>query len=116
MMGKLPENIRNLRIMRGLSQSQLGLMLHKSTNSISNWEKGTTSPDVDMLESICKALQVTPNQLYGWDPCPELEDFMAARKETFKKMDDLIKQKEDLEKRIQAYSNELRGRKISRKQ
>jgi hypothetical protein len=41
---------------------------------------------------------------------------MAARKETFKKMDDLIKQKEDLEKRIQAYSNELRGSKISRKQ
>ena len=47
-MSKLSENIKNLRVLRGLSQKQLADMLERSPNTISNWEKGSVSPDVDI--------------------------------------------------------------------
>lgn len=81
-MSKLPENLRNLRLMRGLSQKQLGEMLNKSSNAISNWENGNTSPDVDILETICKVLKVTPNQLYGWDNVRSLKTFSLRKQKS----------------------------------
>ena len=107
-MSTVSENIRNLRMMRGISQKQLGSTLHKSANAISNWEKGFTSPDVEILETICNVLEVTPNQIYGWDPCPELEEFISRKKEILDQMDDLIRQRAELDDKIRAYSDELR--------
>lgn len=108
-MSKLPENIRNLRLMRGLSQKQLGEMLNKSSNAISNWENGNTSPDVDLLETICKVLNVTPNQLYGWDKCDELEDFLAQEAEILIEIDRLNKKKTEIDQKLQSYMVKLGG-------
>ena len=66
-MGNVNENIRNFRKFRGMSQSQLGAAVHRSSNVISNWEKGIHSPDIETIEELCVVLNVTPNQLFGWE-------------------------------------------------
>lgn len=113
-MGNLPENIRNLRLMRGFSQYQLGQLLNKSANAVCNWEKGATSPDIELVEELCNIFRVTPNQIFGWDPCPELESFLDKQKEVFSQMDDLIKQKEELEQQIKECSEKLRKNSTTR--
>lgn len=106
-MSKLPENLKNLRLMRGFSQKQLGELLNKSPNAISNWEKGMTSPDVDLLETICKVLKVTPNQLYGWDKCQELEDFLTHQSELLDQINVLTKKRDEIDKLLQEYAVKL---------
>ncbi len=111
-MSVLSENIRIMRMMRGLSQKQLGDLLHKSANAVSNWEKGTTSPDVDTLESLCKTLKVNPNQIYGWDSCQELDDFIASQHNMLKDIDELKRQRDELDLQIRTYAQQLRTRHI----
>ena len=69
------ENIKKFRIFRGIKQNGLAKMLGKSKNTISNWERGDNDPDPDTIEKICKILDVTPNQLFGWDENPEYLDY-----------------------------------------
>lgn len=110
-MSKLPENIKHFRLMRGLSQKQLAEMLHRTPNVISNWENGVNSPDVDLLEIMCEIFDITPNQLYGWDPCEELEKFLQNNADLAKERQELIRQKQELEQRIKEYTQQLSRRK-----
>jgi len=64
---KLGENIRKARLKIGLTQAQLGEMLGKSDNVITNWEKGTNRPDADMIEKLCSILKISPNELLDWE-------------------------------------------------
>ena len=98
-MSKLPENIKNFRIIRGYSQKELADMLHKSPNVISNWERGINSPEVDLVETMCKIFQCSPNEIFGWEESQEL-----AVLEEFK---NLQKEKNDIEKRIVEYAKRL---------
>ena len=75
-MSALNENIRNFRELRRLTQKRFSEMLGKSRNVISNWERGTNSPDPDTIERICKILRVTPNQLFGWESCPDYVNYL----------------------------------------
>lgn len=109
-MSKLPENIKNFRLMRGLSQKQLAEKLHRTPNVISNWEQGINSPDVDLLEVMCDIFDITPNQLYGWDPCPELEEYLRQHSDIAKEREELIKQKKEIEQRIKQYTQQLSRR------
>lgn len=69
---KLGENIRKARLKIGLTQAQLGKMLGKSDNVITNWEKGTNRPDADMIEKLCSILKISPNELLNWEqPAPK---------------------------------------------
>jgi len=67
------ENIKNFRIFRGIKQQELATQLKKSKSVISNWERGENSPDLESCQQLCKILRVTPNQLFGWEPCPDYE-------------------------------------------
>lgn len=111
-MSTLSDNIRNMRMMRGFSQKQFAAQLNKSPNAVSNWEKGATNPDVELLEEICKILNVTPNQIYGWDECKELTDFLATQKKLLNHFDDLIRQRDELDSRIREYAHQLRASKF----
>lgn len=64
-------NIRKARILRGLTQKELASALSKnkrnvSHNSVSNWETGISSPEVELLPYICGILDVDANFLLGW--------------------------------------------------
>lgn len=63
---KLGENIKNARIKKNLTQAQLGELLGKSDNVITNWEKGTNRPDADTIKNLCTLLDISPNELLNW--------------------------------------------------
>lgn len=49
--------------MKNVSQKELADKLGVSSSRISNWEQGINRPDVDILASICTALDVSPSEL-----------------------------------------------------
>ena len=59
------EKIRNARKALGLTQRQLAQQLGVSNTSVSNWEKGLSRPDADMIQSLCSILRLQPNDFYG---------------------------------------------------
>lgn len=59
------EKIRNARKALGLTQRQLAQHLGVSNTSVSNWEKGLSRPDADMIQSLCGILRLQPNDFYG---------------------------------------------------
>lgn len=99
-MNKVNENIRKFRNFRGLSQKQLGQQLSKSANVISNWETGTHSPDLDMIQDICKVLKINPNELFGWEENREYLEFKKRMEQYQMRIEDLQKQKQAIEKEI----------------
>jgi len=91
---RLNQNIKNFRGFKGMTQEELGARIGKSKNVISNWERGDNSPDIDSVEKICGALGVTPNQLFGWEPYPEYEEYVKIMDE--KRMElAILEQKRD---------------------
>ena len=96
--------LKMCRLMRGFTQQDIADKLNKTTNAISNWERGNTSPPVDDLVMLCNLYNITPNQFYGWDDCPELNDYIATHDDVLVQIERLKQEKNDIEKRIKAYS------------
>jgi len=61
----LGENIVKLRKEKGISQKQLAEMIHVSPQALLQIEKGTVNARAENIEKIIKALDISPNQLYG---------------------------------------------------
>lgn len=59
------EKIRNARKAAGLTQRQLAEQIGVSNTSISNWEKGLSRPDADLIQKLCNCLHLQPNYFYG---------------------------------------------------
>ncbi len=58
------ENLRRLRLAKGLTQEQLAQALGVSAQSVSRWECGKTMPDVMLLPELAKLYGVTIDDLY----------------------------------------------------
>ena len=52
------EKLKQARTSAGLTQSELAKIIGATNTTISNWEKGVSKPDLDMLSYICGALKV----------------------------------------------------------
>ena len=100
MNGKLNANIKNFRTFKGIKQGELAEKVGKTKNVISNWERGDNSPDIDSVEKICIALSVTPNQLFGWEPYPEYEQYMKEIEPKRKMILELEAKKANLQDQI----------------
>ena len=64
------EVIRNARKALGLTQRQLSDRLGVSNTSVSNWEKGLSRPDADMIQKLCAILHLQANDFYGTNEAP----------------------------------------------
>ena len=64
------DRIRDARKAAGLTQRQLADSLGVSNTSISNWEKGLSRPDADMIQKLCTYLSLQPNYFYGTESAP----------------------------------------------
>ena len=64
------ETIRNARKSLGLTQRQLAEKLGVSNTSVSNWEKGLSRPDADLIQKLCVCLHLQPNDIYGTTEAP----------------------------------------------
>lgn len=100
-MSALNENIRKFRELRKLTQKQFAERINKSRNVISNWERGENSPDPDTVEQICKILEVTPNQIFGWEPCPDYERYLEKMNAIKSKIDALSRKKSEIESELE---------------
>lgn len=63
----LNENIKKLRISRGLNQVELGKALGVAKQTISNWENNNIQPSIDMLLKISDYFSVSADFLLGID-------------------------------------------------
>lgn len=61
----LGENIRQLRLARGIRQEELGRCLGVSKQSVSNWENGNIMPSVEMLVRLADYFSVRTDFLLG---------------------------------------------------
>lgn len=66
------ERIRYFREKRGLEQKVFARRIGVTANAISNWERGRSRPDVNLLPAICRALDITLYDLYGENMPAEL--------------------------------------------
>jgi len=64
------ENIRNFRKQNNITQESLAEALGVSCQSVSRWENGTTYPDIELIPSISKMLDVSVDKLFG---IPQIE-------------------------------------------
>lgn len=66
---KLKENIQKnilfYRKMRKVTQKQLADFLEIGVSTVSGWERGAYTPDIDTLFMICNFLDVTLNDMCG---------------------------------------------------
>ena len=107
-MSTIGDNIRKFRIYNQLSQKDFADKVNRTATVVSNWENGNHSPDVETMEQICKVLNVTPNELLGWQINLDYEAYLEKEKTIMVEIDKLEKRKDDLDRRIEKYYEELR--------
>lgn len=61
----LGEKIKSARTAKKLTQKQLAEMINAKHNSISDWESDRYKPDMDTIELLCGALDLTPTYIMG---------------------------------------------------
>lgn len=59
------ERLRTARKSKKLTQKELASKIGAAHNSISNWENDQNSPDPDMIQHLCWALDVQPNYFFS---------------------------------------------------
>ncbi len=78
---KVGSCIRILREAAGLTQSELAATAYVTRQSVGNWGRGNTLPDVQSLQLVAKALNTTVDGLLG-DELPDmLEETAEARRQ-----------------------------------
>ena len=60
----ISNNILSLRKQKGLTQLELGEIIHYSDKAISRWEKGESLPDVETLQLLSETLGVPLSYLF----------------------------------------------------
>lgn len=73
----LGEKIKSARKAKGLTQRQLAEMVNAKHNSVSDWESNKSKPDMDTLELLCGALELTPTYLVGSKSDDEYADIIG---------------------------------------
>ena len=61
------ENLKAARKAKGLTQTQLAAELKKYQSDYSEYETGKIQRDYEKIVYICKRLDITPNDLFGFD-------------------------------------------------
>ena len=104
-MGQVKEIVRsNLKIYRKLkkmTQKDLAEALDVTHSSISAWELGKNSIDMDMLNKICKILDITPAEIYAGNNSYEV----AETNEEMKKHMEYIQERPEVKRLLLATQN-----------
>ena len=99
----LGENIKNLRVAKGLTQEQLGYEMGVSAQTVSRWENSVTYPDITMLPTIASYFDVTLDELMGI--CKELD---IAEREVFTQQVYEMRDRGEIAEVLEAY-NKMRS-------
>lgn len=70
------EKLYNLRKAKGYSQEELGDVIQVTRQTISNWEAGLSTPDMDSIVALAKEFQISTDELLSYkkdDPIVHIE-------------------------------------------
>jgi transcriptional regulator with XRE-family HTH domain len=71
------EKLYNLRKSRGYSQEELGEKIEVTRQTISNWESGLSTPDMDSIVALAKEFNISTDELLSYkqndDPIVHIE-------------------------------------------
>lgn len=70
MKNKSAERLHQLRTAKGEYMKELAHYLHVSVGTISNYENGVHSPDLDTLQQLARYYGVSADYLLGLTDCP----------------------------------------------
>ena len=79
---QLCEKLRKIRLEKGLTQNDLATKLFVSYQAVSQWENGTTTPDVNTLVKLAKELEISLDELFELNPKLEDVHVKGAKEET----------------------------------
>ena len=80
----LGQNLKDIRIKNKYNQEDIAEQLGVTKQTISNWEKGKRTPDIDSLVKLADIYQVTLDSLAGSDKrneCIELLNIISNMNE-----------------------------------
>ena len=63
----ISENIRSVRIQKGITQKELAKRIKKSYSSVQKYEMGIAVPPLSVVEKIAEALGVDKFEIIGWN-------------------------------------------------
>lgn len=75
-MTDLAKNIKRLRTEKNMTQAELAELLHVTRQTVSSWERGNSTPDLELLPAIAEAL--------GTDQTNLLYPSVQKKKEPFR--------------------------------
>jgi transcriptional regulator with XRE-family HTH domain len=73
----LPERLTKLRKLAGLSQEEVADRLEVTRQTVSKWETGQSSPDLDKVLPLCNLYNVTPDELLHEGGSEEADEVKA---------------------------------------
>lgn len=93
-MTDIAKNICEFRKKCGLTQRELSEKVGVSIQTVSKWEKGISSPDVNLLPVIASVFEVSIDRLFGCDAetaLKDIDDSYIYRVKTFQAISQEIK-------------------------
>ena len=93
---KIGKFISERRKLKRLTQAQLAEKLDITDRAISKWETGKGMPDASIMLDLCNELEISVNELLSG----ELIEMSNYDKEVEKNLLDMVKQKEEADKRL----------------
>ncbi|MBQ3502114.1 MAG: helix-turn-helix transcriptional regulator [Clostridia bacterium] len=65
-MSTFGENIKKYRLLKNLSQKQLGEKVGFSARSVSDWECNNTEPNIETIKKLIKVLDISLDELFDF--------------------------------------------------
>ena len=75
----LPERLMKLRKAAGLSQEEVAEKLELTRQTVSKWETGQSSPDLDKVLPLCDLYHITPDELLHEGGSDEADELKAQK-------------------------------------
>lgn len=63
---RVGENLKYARKLKGLTQKQVAMQLNMTQQQYSRFENGAFELNYDLIVSLCKMLDTTPNELFDF--------------------------------------------------
>ncbi len=62
---KFQERLKELRLLKGVSQKELGSIIGATYSAVSYWETGINEPKLSYIIALCKYFEVSADYLLG---------------------------------------------------
>ena len=93
-------NLKALRMKKGLSQGELAIRLNVVRQTVSKWEKGVSVPDAETLIKLADLLDTSVNDLLGSNVVPEDSNDMNKIADQLVRVNDQLAIKNNRARRI----------------